>query len=136
MAAFTASTTRCAWSRRPIPTRRIVRTIHRRGSIPGRPIVTSRCIDSPRVDGAVERGRSHGGRRRLDPFRAPLPLERARTYGRGQTWNEGLLILLTRYQERPPCNASNIRRFATRSTWQIQLRFVPGPGGSEYRLAR
>src|SRR5450631_490472 len=55
MAASTASMTRCAWSRRPIPTRRIVLTIRRRGSIPGRPIVIRRCIDFPRIDGAVER---------------------------------------------------------------------------------
>src|SRR6476646_3433650 len=47
MVASIASTTRSAWSRRSIPIRRTVRTFRRRGSIPGRPIVTFRSIDFP-----------------------------------------------------------------------------------------
>src|SRR5438132_10420147 len=52
MAGSTANTTRCVWSRSSIPTRRTVRIIRRRGSTPGRPIDTPRCIDFPRPDGA------------------------------------------------------------------------------------
>jgi len=47
-AGCTASTTRCAWSRRSIPTPRTVPIIRRRGWTPGRPIATPRCIGFPR----------------------------------------------------------------------------------------
>src|SRR6476620_11724897 len=50
MAAPTASTTRSASSRRSIRTRRTVRTFRPPGSIPDRPIATSRSIDFPRTE--------------------------------------------------------------------------------------
>src|SRR6188768_2817223 len=50
MAAPIASTTRSAWSRRSIRIRRTVRIFRRHGSIPGRPIATSRSIDFPQPE--------------------------------------------------------------------------------------
>src|SRR5213080_4334128 len=50
MAAPTASMTRSAWSLRSIRIRRTVRTFRPRGSIPARPIATSRSIDFPQAE--------------------------------------------------------------------------------------
>src|SRR5512146_3281961 len=66
-------------------------------------------------------------------FTLALPMRHALTCLKSE-WNEAPCIpLIFHSQEILPCNASNVRPSATRSTRLTRLSFAPGPGGSVYR---